>query len=201
MDQSRSKKAIRQEIIKRRAALDPLEREQNSFAAARRLLSWSKYQEAKTVLLFAGVRSEIDTRFLAQESLRLGKCVAMPRCVPKSRELLLLEIESWEDLKPGFYGLLEPGPEEPCILPTAVDLIVSPGVAFSPSGYRIGYGGGYYDRLIAQLPGVLTVGLAFELQVVASLPRDMYDMPVDFLVTEEDLVDCRAVREKKGDVN
>ncbi len=75
-------------------------------------------------------------------------------------------------------------------------------MAFSPSGYRIGYGGGYYDRLIAQLPGVLTVGLAFELQVVASLPRDMYDMPVDFLVTEEDLVDCRAVREKKGgDVN
>jgi len=75
-----AKKAIRQEIIKRRAALDPLEREQNSFAAARRLLSLVQVPRSENSTFIAGVRSEIDTRFLPQESLRLGKCVAMPRC-------------------------------------------------------------------------------------------------------------------------
>lgn len=181
--------------------MDFLQRQERSLAAATRLLAWPLYQQAEKVLLFASVRSELDTRFLAEESLRLGKRVAMPRCLPKSRSLLLLKIESWEDLKPSYYDLLEPSPTAPAIPASELDLIVVPGVIFSPSGYRIGYGGGYYDRLMAEFANVPTVGLAFELQVIPTVPRDVHDKPVDFLVTEERIWDCQVVRDeqvKKG---
>lgn len=198
------KKSLRQQIIQCRNAINPLDRKHASLAAANKVLAWPLYKRAKIVMLFAGVRSEIDTRFLVEESLRLGKQVAMPRCVPENRELLLLKIESWEDLQPSYYGLLEPIAGANSVSAAELELIVVPGVVFSPTGYRIGYGGGYYDRLLARLTNVVTVGLAFQLQVVNSLPQDPHDRPVDYLVSEKMILDCKAIRSKqvaKGDAN
>ncbi len=198
------KKTLRQDIIQHRDALSPYKREQLSLTVAKNVLAWPLYRQAKTVFLFAGVRSEIDTKFLTEESLRLGKRVAMPRCIPGKREMLLLEIESWADLQPGYFGLLEPKPTARFISCAEVDLIVVPGVVFSPDGYRIGYGGGYYDRLLDKLTDPITVGIAFQLQVVSYLPQETHDKPVEFLITEKGLIDCRIVRAeriKKGDGN
>ena len=204
MNQPLEKRTLRQEIIKQRDALSAFERAQLSLAATYKLLAWPLYQQAKTVLLFAGVRSEIDTRFLTEQSLHLGKLVAMPRCVPKKRELLLLKIESWQELQPSYYGLLEPSYTAAAVSLSELDLVVVPGIVFSADGYRIGYGGGYYDRLLARRGDIPTIGLAFELQVVGSVPQDSHDIPVHFLVTEKGIRECRADQEermKKGDTD
>ncbi|MGI6128571.1 MAG: 5-formyltetrahydrofolate cyclo-ligase [bacterium] len=203
MNKKTDKRAIRLEIIKRRDVLDPVQHKHCSVTAAKRLLVWLPYEQASTVLLFAGVRSEIDTRFLTEESLHQGKRIAMPRCVPSRRELLLLKINDWADLQPSFYGLLEPSPTAAPIPFSELDLVVVPGVAFSPDGYRIGYGGGYYDRLMARLVDVCSVGLAFNLQLVSRLWPEKHDRPVDFLVTEKELIDCLKIRKEreKGDTD
>ena len=138
-----NKKNLRRRIIKWRDDLDPMMRNRLSVAAAQHLLAWPLYRQAGTVLLFAGVRSEIETEFLTRRSLDLGKRVAMPRCVPATRELLILKIKDWSDLKPSYFGLLEPSGSAPVVPLSKLDLIVVPGVAFSTGGYRVGYGAGW----------------------------------------------------------
>ncbi|HKM38760.1 MAG TPA: 5-formyltetrahydrofolate cyclo-ligase [bacterium] len=190
MRQLPDKESLRQHIIKQRDALDLREREWLSLAASKHVLSWPLYRRAKHILLFAGVRSEIQTQFLVQQTIKLGKSVAMPRCVPQTRELLLFEIKAWSDLKPGYYGLLEPDVAAKMIPLSKLDIIIVPGVVFSPQGYRIGYGAGYYDRLLSKAKDIIISGLAFELQVMSSVPQDDHDVPLHYLITEKGIRAC-----------
>jgi 5-formyltetrahydrofolate cyclo-ligase len=177
------KRKLRQEILARREAIPAAERLEKSQKITQRLLTWPAYQHTRIVLLYAGVRSEVATEELVKKSLAAGKQVLMPRCLPETRQLLLVPISAWEELKPSFYGLLEPPPPAE-FNPVQPDLIVVPGVAFDLCGYRLGYGGGYYDRLLWCLNRTTTVGLAFEAQIVPQVPRETHDVPLDFVVTE-----------------
>lgn len=183
MNLREEKRKLRQEILAKREAIPAGARLEKSQRIAERLLAWLPYQRARTVLLYAGVRSEVATEELVERSLAAGKQVLMPRCLPETRELLLVPISAWEELKPSFYGLLEP-PLPAELHPVQPDLVVVPGVAFDTSGYRLGYGGGYYDRLLEGLNRPTTVGLAFEVQIVPLVPREAHDVPLDFVVTE-----------------
>ncbi|MDK2927180.1 MAG: 5-formyltetrahydrofolate cyclo-ligase [Bacillota bacterium] len=185
-----AKAELRRRVLARRDALAPSERQRLSRAITERLLAWPLFQSARVVLLYAGVRSEVATEELTRSSLALGKAVLMPRCLPATHELILVPIAAWEELEPGFCGLLEPpAPAEPPETPP--DLVVVPGVAFDLLGYRIGYGGGYYDRLLARLGRVPSVGLAFEVQVLDRVPHGEHDRPVAFVATEARLVPGR----------
>lgn len=186
------KKELRRKILACRDALLPHERHEKSELITERILAWPAYQEARTVLLYAGVRSEVETEALTRQSLKAGKRVLMPRCVPATRDLILVPIQKWEELERGFFGLLEPPLPTTPIAPEEPDLVVVPGVAFDADGFRLGYGGGYYDRLLRRLGTHLSVALAFELQLVPRVPRAAHDLPVAYVATEKRLIASRV---------
>ena len=118
----------------------------------------------------------------------------MPYC--DSDELGLFHLTAIEQLETGTFGILEPAPElrtagSSRVQPDALDLIVTPGVAFDTSGGRLGYGRGYYDRLLARRrPEVAAIALAFQTQLFPEIPRSQTDVPVDAIVTEQSVVWC-----------
>ncbi len=127
------------------------------------------------------------------EALAEGKRVLCPRVVRRPRGLESYAIRSLDDLAPGTRGLWEPDPARAERTDEAPDLIVVPGLAFDQNGGRIGYGAGFYDRLLAVTPGV-RAALAYSLQLIEEIPVEPHDALVHWVVTERGAVDCRAAR-------
>lgn len=179
---------IRRELLTRRDAISVEERHAASEAVAERLRGEGEYKSAKAVLLYVSFRSEVGTRGLIEAALRDGKTVIVPKVDRKAHRLKLFEIRNvTRDLEAGYMGIYEPvehltrlaGPEE-------VDLVVLPGVGFDAAGRRLGYGGGYYDRLLEELkPGAGLIALAFEAQIVDEIPAEPHDKRVHKVVTEK----------------
>jgi 5-formyltetrahydrofolate cyclo-ligase len=151
----------------------------------RRLLSSPLYSQSKTVVLYAAKDNEPATCLILEDALASGRRVLFPKILPNNPELSLVDVGDREDLRPGAFGLLEPTGAEmvsPVLLERA--LICVPGVAFSPSGQRLGRGGGYYDRLLAAAaPQAITAGLAHSFQVLDRLPQSPHDRRLGFIVT------------------
>jgi len=179
------KSELRRAVLTRRDALPSAERLRRSQAAAERFLSLPEFLRAQVVMLFVSFGSEIETRPIITAALAQGKRVVAPRADPRRRALTPCEVGDPErDLAPGAHGIDEPRPHCPCVDLSEIDVVAVPAVAWSEDGYRLGYGGGYYDRFLPEVGGALAVGLGLELQVVPGLPRGAHDQPVDMLVTE-----------------
>ncbi|MEK7477603.1 MAG: 5-formyltetrahydrofolate cyclo-ligase [Candidatus Coatesbacteria bacterium] len=184
-----SKRALRAELLGRRAALSRRDGAKRSRGIAGRVHRLSAWKRSHVILAYAAFRGEADPAPLVRRALAEGRVVALPRVLgpPPGRgaRLAFHRITAETRLAPGRFGIPEP-PDNPATLvdPGEADLVLVPGVAFSPYGDRLGYGGGYYDAL---LPGTaaVAVGLAFEFQVLAGVPREPRDAPVDAVVTEE----------------
>jgi 5-formyltetrahydrofolate cyclo-ligase len=97
-----------------------------------------------------------------------------------------------KELELSYYDILAPKDEYIRIVsPKVVDLVLVPGVAFDKRGYRVGYGGGYYDRFFNKLEkGVIKIGLCYEMQILPEVPTDIYDIPIDYIITEKGLINC-----------
>ncbi len=183
------KKSLRRKILSIREALAPQKRKEFSWRITNYLLESPYYQKAQKILLYASFGSEVETGELIAKTLKEGKEVYLPRTLTKEKRLALHRLFDLQELKPGAYGILEPPEENPEIDPQELDLIVTPGVAFDRRGGRLGYGGGYYDRLFAQAPKAQRIGLAFSCQVVEELPLEPHDVRVQALVTEKGLME------------
>ncbi len=190
-----AKSAIRRELLLKRDALSQDARRGKSGAIARRLLEQPEYRLAGFVLCYVNFRSEVGTRGIIARALMDGKKVILPKVDRKAHRLRLFEItDEADDLEAGYMGIYEPveGRAREAS-PGEVDLVVLPGVGFDAEGGRLGYGGGYYDRVIETLrPGVPLVALAFDLQVVGHIPVEGHDKRVDKIITETRLVEARA---------
>ncbi|MDY6825747.1 MAG: 5-formyltetrahydrofolate cyclo-ligase [Bacillota bacterium] len=188
-----NKKELRRLIIDRRDRLSDEQINAKSFQIAERLFSLPAYQSAETVMFFISFGSEVVTRPMVERVIEEGKTALAPKTKPKSRELIPSRILDWEeDLAPGSYGIPEPkeGKLRP-YLPDVIDLLIVPGVAFDNDGNRLGYGGGYYDRFFPLLKSnVPLVALAFEIQIVPSVPVESWDRPVDFIITESKVINA-----------
>jgi 5-formyltetrahydrofolate cyclo-ligase len=189
------KTALRREALARRDATP--DRDERSRRIQDRLLSLEEYQRARTICLYAGVKSEVTTLPILVRALEEGKRVALPAC--DGDRLRLVYVTSLDDLaQAGRFGLLEPkpelaaAPERRCPV-DAVDLFVVPGVAFDPTGGRIGYGRGFYDRLLvdARLDAA-RIGLAFDCQMVDRVPANPDDVPMHRVLTEARIYDRPA---------
>ncbi len=181
------KAQLRKAMIRARQALSPDLRSELSRRAQEALTGTRWFRSAKTLLLYLPIRGEVETEGIARTARSAGKGLVLPRVQQEPRKLWL---HAWVgEPVPGAYGIREPAAGWPLVEPGAIDLVVVPGVAFDRSGGRLGYGGGYYDRTLllirAANPGARFVGLAFTLQVVAALPREEHDIPLDGLVTED----------------
>ena len=189
----RQKAVIRQVILQLRDALDPQERAAHSLLIKESLFKLPQFLAARTVMFYVSFRSEVETHDMIREALASGKTVVVPVADMKKKRLALSRLEDFDnDLAPGIWGIPEPLQEK--IRPIAyhdIDLVIAPGAAFSANGNRIGYGGGFYDRLLRE-SGKKACALAFEMQILSDIPNNPeQDVPVDYILTENRVIICR----------
>jgi 5-formyltetrahydrofolate cyclo-ligase len=179
------KRDMRRAAIRRRDGTPAHEIRRRSAAAGSHLFALPDFTSARLVMFFVSFGSEIDTLPMIREALAMGKRVAAPRVERNKRSLIPCEItDSGEDLTPGAYGIREPRLECPPVNPAEIDVVVVPAVIWDENGYRVGYGGGYYDRFLARLRGARRIGLGMEMQIVPEVPHGPRDLAVDVLVTD-----------------
>ena len=191
-DQDARKAALRREMLRLRTGIAGEAHALRSRAAQERLLALEAWQAAAEIFCYCAVRSELDTRLLLEDAWSRGVRLLLPRCVPDQPGVMDLACAcTAAELRPGAFNIPEPDPARcPAAGACTPDVAVLPGVAFDRAGHRLGYGGGYYDRLLANgrvQPG-LRVGLCFSVQLVDALPADPWDAPVHVIVTESEVV-------------
>jgi 5-formyltetrahydrofolate cyclo-ligase len=188
--QHEAKRALRSELIARRARLGAEEREEKSRAVAARLEGVAAFRDARVIALYAALGTEVDPAEIARRALARGVRVAYPRVGHADRRLAFA-LCAPADLVRGRLGAAEPPPGAPAVDPAEVGCVVMPGIAFSEDGLRLGRGGGYYDATLPHLAGAARIGLAFDVQIVRTLPREPHDAPMDAVVTETRVLSFR----------
>jgi 5-formyltetrahydrofolate cyclo-ligase len=188
---ARAKAELRRRVRAVRAKLPPEARAARSAAVVERLRALPSYQAANCVALYVALRSEVDLGPLLADAASCGKRVALPRVEAGDRALALHAYLPGDPLEPSAFGVLEPRPSAPRIDPADVALVVVPGLVFDERGHRVGYGAGYYDRLLPTLDRAARVGVAFDFQLVAEVPDTAGDVPVDVVVTDRRVVSAR----------
>jgi 5-formyltetrahydrofolate cyclo-ligase len=179
------KKACRALARARRAALDAQDRAAASRAIAIRLSHRPEATAAKVILAYAAVRDEVDTQFILSLALAAGKVVALPHADWGRHRLHPVRLRDPENLLPTRSGIPEPPPPHEPVALEDIDLVLLPGLAFDAYGHRLGYGGGFYDSLLARLPArALCWGLAFDAQILPEVPVGAHDHPVHAILTE-----------------
>ena len=177
------KERLRRSLLEKRRRLDAGSRAAYDRRIAERLLLSPCWAAAGTVFCYVGTGWEVSTAKILDAALSTGRRVAVPLCLPDG-VMEAHEIFSLNALVPGMFGIPEPRRDTPVLPPQAFDLAVVPAVAFDSAGFRIGRGGGYYDRYLSQLRGV-KAGLCYEQFLLPSLPREPHDERVDLILTEE----------------
>ncbi|ELR96634.1 5-formyltetrahydrofolate cyclo-ligase [Gloeocapsa sp. PCC 73106] len=178
------KQHLRQQLLQQRRSLSQEVWRQQSDLLCERLQSWSGFQTAQSILAYFSIQQEPDLSPLFAQ-----KHWGFPRCVDKS-----LSWYWWQQgdlLTPGAYGILEPEPTAPKVTPEQVDLILVPAVACDFAGYRLGYGGGFYDRLLAQpqWSSLKAIGIVFDFAYLPQLPVDSWDQKLDGVCTDSRISD------------
>jgi 5-formyltetrahydrofolate cyclo-ligase len=187
-----AKRAIRERVLATRDALPARQREAASEKIVERLIALPSFLAARTIFVTIPFRNEWDSRLLAERALTLGKTLASPRVNLQSRMLSLHRVCDLSiDLAPGYRGIPEPTTLCPAVAIDEIEWLLVPGVAFDVHGRRLGYGGGYYDRLLPLLPRAAPrIAGAFEAQLVDEVPAAPHDLSVDLIVTEARIVEC-----------
>ncbi|MEH7124529.1 5-formyltetrahydrofolate cyclo-ligase [Bacillus sp. JJ1503] len=179
------KKILRKKIIDRLSSINKPVYEQLSYQIANQLFQDKYWKEASTVGVTISKQPEVDTYQIIRKAWEQGKRIVVPKCLPKTREMVFRTLHRFDQLESVYYGLLEPIESETDeVSPNEIDLIIVPGLAFTENGYRLGFGGGYYDRFLTKYNGH-TLSLAFHDQIVSKLPVEDHDIPVSKIITDE----------------
>ena len=186
------KNEIRAEVLKKRDSIPKDLKEQKNISIRNRLLNLEEFINTKSVLMYVSFRTEVDTIKQLEAILCLGKRLIVPLVDSKQKTLTLYEIKDTSELEPGYMGILEPNvSEDRKVELKEIDIVVIPGTGFDPKGNRLGYGGGYYDRLLADTgKNIPKVALAFEEQIVEDIPAEPHDMKMDIIVTDKRVIRC-----------
>ncbi len=179
------KKKLRAEYNRRRCALSPQEWDRWSTAIRERLEQSPLYRDTGVLAVYVSAKdNEVDTHGIIDHALASGKEVLIPVTTAQAGQMHWSRLYSRSDLVRVRFGLLEPAAgKEACVSPPEDGLCLVPGTAFTATGTRLGYGGGYYDRFLAVFRGI-SIGLAFEIQIAPELPVTPLDQPVQHVLTE-----------------
>lgn len=190
------KTELRKLIKEKRKTFSKKELDKLSLKIADNLLSLKEMAFAKNVLIYVSTKGEVDTLRLIEELFKLGKIVYVPKVIDiKTGLMRFYKISSLEDLEPGCMNILEPKKSLEILEESLIDdsfVIVMPGLAFDKKGHRLGYGGGFYDRFNARVySGLLKLALSFDFQLVDELIANEFDIDVDKVITENEIINCK----------
>ena len=189
-DEAKEKDALRAKFMALRHAMTEAKRIEKSEAICRVVTATDQFLESSVIALYSPIRREADTEGIFHAARRLEKTTAYP-LVSRDRNMLhFFSVDRPDRLIPGTYGIKEPDIQTaPEIAVHELDMIIVPAVLLDMDGFRLGYGGGYYDRLLSD-PSMRahSTAIAYDFQVVERLPRHDHDMPVDRIITENRVI-------------
>ncbi len=175
------KHKIRSHIREKLDSHSELEKTEKSGIIKNKLFNEEVFKKANVVMFYVSLKDEVNTSFMIDEAIEIGKRVCVPVIIKEEKRLIAGEIKNrMADLKQQHFGIYQPIKGRVNEVPLEdIDLIVVPGIAFDKKNFRLGRGHGYYDRFLSALPNhTRTIGLAFDFQVLEDLPKDSHDIPV-----------------------
>lgn len=187
--QGLEKSTLRKHFLRLRATHPPDQALADSAQIRTKLLELHEVRAARSILLYLAARGEVDTWPLLDLFLAEKRLVLAPCCVAeKPGHMLIRQISSRDDLTPGAFGLMEPRSDTP-IYGAPPQIILVPGLAFDRRGFRLGFGGGYYDRFLAAAgQEALSIGLAYDFQITDALPTNPWDRAVHLVLTPKSTI-------------
>jgi 5-formyltetrahydrofolate cyclo-ligase len=186
-----SKATVRAQVAQSRRALSVAVRREKSAAISQRLSQLPAYQSSQLIGLYAATEDEVDTALIMANAREQSKQVCYPRVTSaEGHDMTFCAVDTSDDLQPGYRGILEPSSTDP-IAQQQIDCLCVPGLAFDSHGHRLGRGAGFYDRWLATYTGT-RVALAFECQLVDTIPTQAHDQAVDCIITETRTITCHG---------
>ena len=181
------KKSLRKQIMTLRSQFPTNERTLAERIIFDLVTQLPEFTTAKVISSFVSFGDEISMTWLNTHILSLGKTLALPYINPQTKTMQFYSVNNLNELIQNTFGILEPNPVIHTLVDyNAIECVLTPGVAFDLHGYRLGYGGGFYDRFFSQIEKTIPkLGIAFELQKVTALPVETYDYPIHKLITEK----------------
>lgn len=186
---SQQKTETRKILKSTRASIPEATRMDAANSITEQILRLDEIRDARTIFIYISYASEVHTHALIKALLAAGKTLAVPKIV-KSDYMQAETFSSWEDLVPGELGILTPTDSTPCNGP--FDVAITPGLGFTLSGQRMGFGRGYYDKWFAQNKVRHKIALAFEVQLINEMPVEDTDVPMEKIVTEKRVIVVRS---------
>lgn len=185
---TKTKKELREAMQTKMAALSKEDRHQISQKLHQQLFKTKLWQEAEIIGLYLSFGHEWDTRAIVKKAWENGKKIAIPKTIPTKKEMKFYQIQDFNELEKGHFGIEEPIVEQTTQVPkNDIDLLIVPGLVFSKDGYRVGYGGGYYDRFLVDFIQP-TLSLVWSGQLAEELPTNQFDIAVQYLLTENEIM-------------
>ena len=181
MNKTQQRQQIRQSIMN----MSLKDYEEKSQTICNTLLQEPSIKEGKTIALTISIFPEVDTRGIISELWAMGKHVVVPKCDHRTKQMIFYNLTNFDELVPAPMGLFEPNSIiTSSIMYKQIDVCIVPGIVFDQRGYRIGYGGGYYDRFLSHFNGK-KISIAFDEQLVNEVPNEFHDIPIDLLITNQ----------------
>jgi len=179
------KKRIRKITQKIRDNIPPSQKRIHDKNIEKNLFNWSIFKKACYIFCYVSFNSEIDTFSIIENSINSGKTIAVPKVNLETGEMKAFVIDNIEQcLQPGAYGILEPKGFCLEVDYSKLDLIITPGLAFTLKGHRLGYGGGFYDRFLEKYNHPIICALVYDSLIHDDIPVKENDFPVDYLISE-----------------
>lgn len=178
------KNQLREQAKARRRSLDKNEKAVLDNGILSNVLRMREYKKCTTLYIYVSTAIEVDTRSIINAALKDGKRVAVPRCIPETRNMTFHYIKDISDLTPGTFSVLEPSADMPIADDYKNSLMLVPAMTIDRFGYRLGYGKGYYDRYVAGYTGV-TAGLCYMQDLKYKLMHGRFDRKLDYIITEK----------------
>lgn len=182
------KKDVRKEMIDKRLKMTRDEVETLSSDIFNKITGSSLYKDSNTVMVYYSIKNEVDTKEILKNIIESGKRLVLPKTI-KNNTLLTCLVNDINELELGSFGIMEPSitTDDRIVDLKNIDLILVPGVAFDLNGFRIGYGAGYYDRLLRDYNGI-KIGICYDLQITKDAYPDIHDIRMDYLLTEKGII-------------
>jgi 5-formyltetrahydrofolate cyclo-ligase len=188
---------LREQCRNGRKLMDPEEKVAKDLAIAERVRKLYQYRYSKVIMVYVSTPIEIDTFKIIENALNDGKQVAVPRCIPETRQMEFHFIDSVDCLSPGTFNVLEPPEFYPTVTDFSAALMLVPGFMFDSFGFRLGYGKGYYDRYMSRFNGS-AVGLCYAHELRRHMFHGRYDRRVDTLVSDQWIRKSKNPNDKRG---